>query len=603
MHSRFLELAKMTVILLSVSGAHAGSAQAPAAAPGVQTNRPADASGAPGRVTGKTPGAVLDGTASLVNHYDPGKMLRLAFVLAPPHPAEEEQFLEDLQNKQSPLFHQFLSPEEWNARFGPSAEDEQAVVDWATSQGLTITRRYPNRLIVDVEAQAGAIEKALGVTMNQYRLPVEDGQDEGRIVFSNDRDPVLPSRLSEVVESVQGLNSIELMKPASSNGADVPQPDYVPGPAIQELEPFKADAHPEPGSGPTSRQMDLTPEVTPPNSNYWTPAFAYSSQVYDYQALMNLGHCCNPLHNPSQSPIQTSIAIAAFGDVQPSDVSAFVTQFNLASNLLRYAVDGTYVCAPVQPLPIGPDGNCGEASLDTEWALTTANSVTTAASTAELFIYEGVNSQNAAVVDVYNAIANANQARVMSTSWGCAEDPNSGTNGCTADTMRARDDIFKSMVGQGWTLVAATGDKGATANCDNNLHVQFPSSSPYVIAVGGTSLNEGPVSSNYEVAWTGLTAPGSCTKNNGGSTGGFSEYWPVPSSQAYLGFARRAVPDIALDAFHFHDVYVAGAWYYFGGTSVAGPMMAGFFAQPGNPMRRQRHFSLCPARRSARCTL
>jgi subtilase family serine protease len=69
------------------------------------------------------------------------RVLRLAFVLTPPHPAEEQQFLEDVQNEQSPLFHKFLSPEEWNARFVPSTEDEQKVVDWAESQGLGITNR------------------------------------------------------------------------------------------------------------------------------------------------------------------------------------------------------------------------------------------------------------------------------------------------------------------------------------------------------------------------------------------------------------------------------------------------------------------------------
>jgi hypothetical protein len=171
----------------------------------------------------QTPAAVLDGRAVLQGHYEPSQMLRLAIALAPPHRAEEQQFLEDVQNKQSPLFHQFLSAGEWNARFGPTEEDEQAVVDWAASQGLTVTHRYANRLIVDVEAQSGVIENAFHVTINQYRMTEDNGPEE-YTVFSNDRDPQLPSRLTEIVASVRGLNSVERMMPLSGGGRFVPCP-------------------------------------------------------------------------------------------------------------------------------------------------------------------------------------------------------------------------------------------------------------------------------------------------------------------------------------------------------------------------------------------
>src|ERR1700722_5529236 len=190
----------------------------------------------------KTPAVVLDGRATLMSHYEPSQMLRLAIVLAPPHPAEEDAFLDAVHDRQSPQFHQFLSPEEWTARFDPSLDDEQAVVDWAKSQGLPITNRYPNRLIVDVEAPAGVIEKALHVTLNKYRVQPEDESGETRIAYSNDRDPVLPSRLIGVVESVQGLNSIETMEPASFHGPLPQTPDYVPGPSFQQLDAVKADA-------------------------------------------------------------------------------------------------------------------------------------------------------------------------------------------------------------------------------------------------------------------------------------------------------------------------------------------------------------------------
>src|SRR5271166_4018837 len=113
----------------------------------------------------QTPPAVQNGTAKLLGHYDPTQRLRVVFGLRPPHLEAEEQLLRELQDKNSPQFHKYLSQEEWNARFAPSRADEQAVVDWAKSQGLTVTQRYPNRLLVDVEAPVASIEKALNVSI------------------------------------------------------------------------------------------------------------------------------------------------------------------------------------------------------------------------------------------------------------------------------------------------------------------------------------------------------------------------------------------------------------------------------------------------------
>ena len=53
-----------------------------------------------------------------------------------------------------------------------------------------------------------------------------------------------------------------------------------------------------------------------------------------------------------------------------------------------------------------------------------------------------------------------------------------------------------------------------------------------------------------------LCSTGACSKNGGGSTGGFSEYFGPPGFQAGMGFSKRSVPDMALDSFYGHDVYV-----------------------------------------------
>src|SRR5205085_53886 len=97
--------------------------------------------------------------------------------------------------------------------------------DWARAQGLTITHRYPNRLLVDVEAPAAAIEKAFNVTLNVYT-------NNTKVFFANDRDPEIPASLSAIVHSVSGLNSLQQMQPATQNADETVTPDYSPGPAV-----------------------------------------------------------------------------------------------------------------------------------------------------------------------------------------------------------------------------------------------------------------------------------------------------------------------------------------------------------------------------------
>jgi len=119
-------------------------------------------------LSGHTPKEVAEGSATLVGHYNPSQMLRLVIGIQPPHMAEEKQFLNELKTKGSPEYRHFLTSDEWDARFAPSVEDEQAVVDWAKASGFTVTERYSHRLIVDLEAPSATIEKALGVS---FELP------------------------------------------------------------------------------------------------------------------------------------------------------------------------------------------------------------------------------------------------------------------------------------------------------------------------------------------------------------------------------------------------------------------------------------------------
>ena len=175
--------------------------------------------------TSQTPVPVRNGSASNLGPYNPAQTIRLAIGLRPPHMAAEEQFLQQIQDKHSPLFHHYLTPAQWTARFGPSAAAQNAVVSWARAAGLTVTHLYSNRLVVDLAGPVGAIEKALGVQINNYRLGT-------KTFFSNNHDPVLPASVSGIVASVDGLTSLQQMFPASPAGHEPASPAYVPGPAV-----------------------------------------------------------------------------------------------------------------------------------------------------------------------------------------------------------------------------------------------------------------------------------------------------------------------------------------------------------------------------------
>ena len=99
--------------------------------------------------------------------------LLLAIGLPLRDPAGLDQYLAQIYDPASPHFHQYLTPEEAAARFGPTPGDYEAVKDFAQTNGLTVTTTYNNRLVLDVTGPAAAVEKAPYVTWSQPCLRIE----------------------------------------------------------------------------------------------------------------------------------------------------------------------------------------------------------------------------------------------------------------------------------------------------------------------------------------------------------------------------------------------------------------------------------------------
>jgi kumamolisin len=208
-----------------------------------------------------------------------------------------------------------------------------------------------------------------------------------------------------------------------------------------------------------------------------------------------------------------------------------------------------------------PGPGADEVTLDIELMIALAPSVT------KIMVYEGPNSSKG-LVDTYNKIATDNLAKSISTSWGLSE-----TDSFTS-LLQAENSIFKQMTLQGQVLFAASGDSGAFDN-GRTLSVDDPSSQPFVVGVGGSTLSTDGLG-NYvsETAWSG-------------SGGGISAVWSLPSWQQ--GFAnssnlgsntKRNVPDVAIDADPNTGfaIYFNGGWFIYGGTSCGAPLWAAFTA-------------------------
>ncbi len=220
------------------------------------------------------------------------------------------------------------------------------------------------------------------------------------------------------------------------------------------------------------------------------------------------------------------------------------------------------------PPPVGlnfyyPDGvpklkNSGwalETSLDVEWAHAIAPEAT-------IDLVVAVDANLGHVYDAIAFVANSLPGEtVLSMSFGLSESlyPTTGSF-----TIAATHQLFVTIASHGTTPVASSGDSGASSCCN----VQYPSSDPLVLSVGGTSLTLNPDASySSETTWSGSTA-------------GASIIFSKPSYQQGLGDSMRDTVDVSYDADPATGVIVAsgGRLFQVGGTSAGAPQWAALVA-------------------------
>ena len=152
---------------------------------------------------------------------------------------------------------------------------------------------------------------------------------------------------------------------------------------------------------------------------------------------------------------------------------------------------------------------------------------------------------------------------IISISWGCPEMD-------IIDDALATNELFKKATSMGINICVATGDNGSSDGTSYNNMCDFPSSSPYVIACGGTSLTcptKQYDKRTIEKAWA-----------DGG--GAVSHIFKKMTYQNTINSVMRCTPDIAMNADPLTGVsyLVNGSYIVVGGTSIVAPSMAGLLA-------------------------
>jgi subtilase family serine protease len=235
---------------------------------------------------------------------------------------------------------------------------------------------------------------------------------------------------------------------------------------------------------------------------------------------------------------QTIAVVDAYDDPTiASDLDHFSQQFGLpAANLIK--------AVPTAGTPAYNSGWAGEIALDVEWAHAIAPKAT-------ILLVEAASSS---MTDLISAVdyAVSQGAQQVTMSWG----------GTISYGQSSYDAHFNHP---GVSFFASSGDSGAGVN--------YPAASPFVTAVGGSSLSIDTAGNRIsETAWSG-------------SGGGTTSYESRPSYQAgFLSGTRRGVPDVSYDANPSTGYYVydtssgSGGWYQVGGTSAGAPQWAALTA-------------------------
>jgi subtilase family serine protease len=391
---------------------------------------------------------------------------------SPAQQAALEKLLADQQDKSSPNYHKWLSPDEFGQQFGASEQDIQTVRSWLQSHGFQVNSVTNGRNIIDFSGTAAQVQSAFHTEIHSYVL------NSGEQHWANASDPAIPTALTAVVAGVRSLNNF------------FPKPLHHMAPASK------------------ARTSGVAPQFTFPTG---CTTVTSSNENLDCQFGIGPADFAKIYSVPSQyTGSGETIAIVSGSDVVSTDLTQFRTQFGLPSITINATNNTACAVAPCftqidpnsDPGVVGPTVNGGnfgdedevEAILDVEWAGAVATG-------ANIDLVASADTNSSAGIDlsamyIVNFNGDKGLAPILSESYGVCE-LGAGTSGNIF-----YNNLWSQAAGEGITVLIAAGDNGS-ASCDTEEANGFPSqpalsglqvnaiaSTPYDVAVGATDFND-----------------------------------------------------------------------------------------------------------------
>lgn len=378
--------------------------------------------------------------ATLIGPHSGSSTIELTVSLRLRNVSKLKGFLQDVQDPHSSVYHRFLSPSEFAARFGPTQTQVATVVQFLQRHGIAVKNISPNRILIHTDATTEAYEHAFKISINNYRL-------NGRSFFSTEDTPKLPASIEGLVRNVVGLDNAAVLHPMHH---------------IRALEENNLQVAP-------GNANATVPPPPPATSSFYRPS--QIATAYDWPSITD---------NGNGEGVTIAILTADSSNLPTSDYTGFWNVWGLPGHAVNIIhVDGDQ----------GATDGTIETLLDMEWSGAMCPG-------AVLNVYMGSDPSLATFVDVYNRFVEDNTAQVMTVSWGAAE----SVWGSVAQTA---DEIFMQGAAQGISMFAAAGDNGSSDGTGQDNMADFPSSSLYVSAANGTEL-QADKDGNYisETAWS-----------------------------------------------------------------------------------------------------
>ena len=482
------------------------------------------------------------------------------------NPSAVEALAQAVSDPKSPSYGQYLTPQQFRQQFAPSQSQVGAVQSWLKSQGFSVEYTPMNNHYVSAEGTVAQAQAAFGTSFGVYSVG-------GLSLRSPSADVTIPNSLANIVTGVLGLDdSVQFVHTDSTVGDAPPPPAFVSAhpcssywgqmQAVGFTNPYGAGTLPFAPCGYTPQQI---------KGAYGISGYDGSGQTV---AIIDAYAAPTIVQDTNQWSINRGLPTLT------------------ANQLVQVVAPGTYN-HPEKGLFQDPQGWYGEETLDVEAVHGMAPAAT--------IVFVGAPNNFQDLDAALNHVVDRHLASIVTNSYGF------NTEILPAGYIKPQEDTILQGVVEGIGIYFSSGDNSDESLVQGYITTDWPASSPFVTAVGGTSLAVG-ASNNYlfETAWgtttsswTGTTwspaPPGSWLY---GSGGGVSRIFAEPSYQLGVvpnsvfqaqGRTGRAVPDISAvgdpntgyligETQTFPNGAVAYSEYRIGGTSLSSPLVAGFMA-------------------------